>query len=50
MKKFSLIDRSGETINTVDAYDFEDALEYFAIIKDLEILQLLKIFEVVENK
>jgi hypothetical protein len=50
MKKFSLIDCSGEIINSVDAYDFEDALEYFAIIKGLEILQLLKIFSVVENK
>ena len=50
MKKFSLIDGSGEIINSVDAYDFEDALEYFAIIKGLEILQLLKRFSVVENK
>ena len=50
MKKFNLINRSGEIINSVDAYDFEDALEYFVIIKGLEILQLLKIFSVVENK
>jgi len=50
LKKFKLVNNSGEVVNVVNAYDYEDAIEYFAKVKDLNIIYLLKIFKVIENK
>lgn len=49
MKKFNLRVSDGEVINSVITYTLEDAIEIFAITKNLTIDQLLKIFIVDET-
>lgn len=46
MKKFFLINKSGEVINTTMALSFEDATTYFAKIKKLPIDDLQHLFTV----
>ncbi len=48
MKKFSLKISDGEVINNVITYTLDDAIEIFAITKNLTIDQLLRIFTVEE--
>lgn len=48
MKIFCLKISDGETINKVLTYNIDDAIEIFAITKQLTIAQLLKIFIVEE--
>jgi len=48
MKKYVLQVSDGEVINSVLTYSIEDAIEIFAITKNLSIEQLLKIFTVGE--
>lgn len=48
MKKFTLKVSDGEVINTVITYTKEDAIEIFAITKNLTVEQLLNIFTVSE--
>ena len=48
MKKYVLQVSDGEVINSVLTYSIEDAIEIFAITKNLSIEQLLNIFTVGE--
>lgn len=50
MKKFVLRISDGEIINNVITYSLEDAIEIFAITKNISIENLLKIFKVDEVK
>ncbi len=49
MKKFNLRVSDGEIINCVITYTLEDAIEIFALTKNLTTEQLLKIFIVDET-
>lgn len=49
MKKFNLRVSDGEVINSVITYTLEDAIEIFALTKNLTTEQLLKIFIVDET-
>ncbi len=49
MKKFNLRISDGEVINNVITYTLEDAIEIFALTKNLTCEQLLKIFTVDET-
>lgn len=49
MKKYTLKVSDGEVINSVITYTKEDAIEIFAITKNLTVEQLLKIFIVDET-
>ena len=49
MKKYTLRISDGEVINSVITYTLEDAIEIFALTKNLTIDQLLKIFTVDET-
>jgi hypothetical protein len=49
MKKYTLRVSDGEVINSVITYTIEDAIEIFALTKNLTINQLLKIFTVDET-
>jgi hypothetical protein len=48
MKKYTLRVSDGEVINSVITYTLEDAIEIFALTKNLTTEQLLKIFTVDE--
>lgn len=48
MKKYTLRVSDGEVINSVITYTLEDAIEIFALTKNLSKEQLLKIFTVDE--
>jgi hypothetical protein len=50
MKKFNLKTKLGEKIFSIEANDFDEALENFSIIKNLPISELSKIFIVEEDK
>ena len=47
MKKYRLINRAKETINIVEVGSIEDAVQYFAKIKNLTIDMLLSVYRVV---
>jgi hypothetical protein len=49
MKKFNLRVSDGEVINSVITYTLEDAIEIFALTKNITTEQLLKIFTVDET-
>jgi hypothetical protein len=44
MKKFYLKVKDGEAINTVSAIDIDEAIDYFAKIKQMNIDDLLNLF------
>lgn len=48
MKKYILKVSDGEVINSVITYTLEDAIEIFALTKNLTTQQLLNIFTVAE--
>lgn len=49
MKTFLLQTKNGETINTVDSNDYENALDYFADIKKLTKEKLIEIYQIIEK-
>lgn len=46
MKKYALRHKNGEVINTISAFDLNEASEKFAKLKLITSEQLLKIFDV----
>ena len=44
---YKLITKSGETVSKCEAYTLEDAEDYFTLRKDLELVILLQLFDVV---
>jgi hypothetical protein len=46
MKKFALLTKSGEVINTTSAYDILNATKNFATLKNITTTDLLLIFNV----
>jgi len=48
MKKFALLTKSGEVINTTSAYDRLNAANNFATLKNITTTDLLLIFNVEE--
>lgn len=49
MKRYTLKVSDGEVINSVITYSLEDAIEIFALTKNLTCEQLLRIFTVSES-
>lgn len=50
MKEFLLIANDGEKINMTHQECFEDAVEYFSVVKKIDKKNLLKIYKILENK
>jgi len=48
MKKFALLTKYGEVINTTSAYDTLNAAKFFATLKNITTTDLLLIFKVEE--
>jgi len=48
MPKFTLKTKTGEQINVTTQEDIDDAIEFFASLKQLKIKELLKIYIVEE--
>lgn len=47
MKKYALLNRSGESISTTTADNFEDAISFFCFRKKFDRFVLLHLFDVV---
>lgn len=48
--KYNLTTKSGEVISKCEGVSLEDAEKYFALRKQMEVIDLLKIYRVVRDK
>ena len=46
MKKFYLKTKNGEVINSIEAFDIDDAIRFFAVVKNISEQNLLEIYVV----
>lgn len=50
MKKYGLMNKSGDVINTISANNFDEAIDFFCFRKKFNRHTLLHLFDVVEIK